>query len=153
MVKSHLTNSRRFSLRSTDPILSLSTLILLGSLCILEKEKLDTIWDSSGFLSLVAGSISKTDRHGVGSEFTQLMKGLQGERLRQAFHHFDKNQDGYIDPEDFQKIIVDLSRHKLSEAVLKQLPELSRFTSPGGKVSYSECIAFHNVCQLSFSLT
>ncbi|GAA5844177.1 hypothetical protein JCM5353_005892 [Sporobolomyces roseus] len=79
------------------------------------------------------------------NEFTQLMKGLQGERLRQAFHHFDKNQDGYIDPEDFQKIIVDLSRHKLSEAVLKQLPELSRFTSPGGKVSYSECIAFHNV--------
>ena len=80
----------------------------------------------------------------MSSEFTQLMKGLQGERLRQAFHYFDKNQDGYIDPEDFQKIIIDLARHKLSEAVLKQLPELAKFT-PGGKISYSECIAFHNV--------
>lgn len=72
------------------------------------------------------------------------MKGLQGERLRQAFHYFDKNQDGYIEPDDFQKIIHDLARHKLSQAVMNKLPELAKFT-PGGKISYSECIAFHNV--------
>ncbi|GAA5896891.1 citrin [Sporobolomyces salmoneus] len=78
------------------------------------------------------------------NEFTQLMKGLQGERLRQAFHHFDKNQDGYIEPEDFQKIIQDLARHKLSQSVLELLPELAKF-GPGGKITYSECVAFHNV--------
>ena len=39
-------------------------------------------------------------------EFTQLMKGLQGERLRQAFKYLDKDQDGYIRPEQFKKIIL-----------------------------------------------
>ncbi|GAA5862906.1 hypothetical protein JCM1840_002322 [Sporobolomyces johnsonii] len=78
------------------------------------------------------------------NEFTQLMKGLQGERLRQAFRYFDKNQDGYIEPEDFQKIIFELARHKLSDAVIEKLPSLANLV-PGGKISYSECIAFHNV--------
>ena len=39
-------------------------------------------------------------------EFTQLMKGLQGERLRQAFKYLDKNQDGFIRPEEFKRIIL-----------------------------------------------
>lgn len=78
------------------------------------------------------------------SEFTQLMKGLQGERLRQAFRHFDKAQTGYIAPEDFQKIIFELARHKLSDRVLETLPSLVNLT-PSGKISYSEAIAFHNV--------
>ena len=34
------------------------------------------------------------------------MKGLQGERLRQAFKYLDKDQDGYIRPEQFKKIIL-----------------------------------------------
>ena len=34
------------------------------------------------------------------------MKGLQGERLRQAFKFLDKDQDGYIRPEQFKKIIL-----------------------------------------------
>ncbi|KAF8495480.1 hypothetical protein F5888DRAFT_1711207, partial [Russula emetica] len=33
--------------------------------------------------------------HLTDNEFTQLMKGLQGERLRQAFRYFDENQDGF----------------------------------------------------------
>ena len=40
------------------------------------------------------------------NEFTQLMKGLQGERLRQAFKFLDKDQDGYIRPEQFKKIVL-----------------------------------------------
>ena len=40
------------------------------------------------------------------NEFTQLMKGLQGERLRQAFKHLDKDQDGFIRPEEFKRIIL-----------------------------------------------
>lgn len=34
------------------------------------------------------------------------MKGLQGERLRQAFKHLDTDQDGFIRPEEFKRIIL-----------------------------------------------
>lgn len=34
------------------------------------------------------------------------MKGLQGERLRQAFKYLDKDQDGFILPEQFKQIIL-----------------------------------------------
>ncbi|GAA95278.1 uncharacterized protein L969DRAFT_84990 [Mixia osmundae IAM 14324] len=77
-------------------------------------------------------------------EFTQLMKGLQGERLRQAFHYLDKESTGYVTVEQFSRIINELARHKLSESVLERLPTIASLT-PGGKVSYSEAIAFHNV--------
>ena len=40
------------------------------------------------------------------NEFSQLMKGLQGERLRQAFKYLDKDQDGFIRPEEFKRIIL-----------------------------------------------
>lgn len=74
------------------------------------------------------------------------MKGLQGERLRQAFHHFDKSGTGYIDKKDFARIIYELARHKLSDSVLDNLENLSTVNaSDGDRVSYSECIAFHNV--------
>jgi hypothetical protein len=39
-------------------------------------------------------------------EFTQVMKGLQGERLRQAFRFFDKDGDGYIRAEEFKRVIM-----------------------------------------------
>ena len=42
----------------------------------------------------------------VDNEFTQLMKGLQGERIRQAFHYLDKDEDGFIRPEEFKRIIL-----------------------------------------------
>lgn len=41
-----------------------------------------------------------------------MIKGYQGERLRQAFHFFDQDGDGYIDPTEFQKIIV-VRRHRV----------------------------------------
>ena len=40
------------------------------------------------------------------NEFTQLMKGLQGERLRQAFKYLDEDQDGFILPDQFKRIIL-----------------------------------------------
>ena len=60
------------------------------------------------------------------NEFTQLMKGLQGERLRQAFKFLDKDQDGYIRPEQFKKIILvrrllDFSLRRTSVARVNQL--------------------------------
>lgn len=69
---------------------------------------------------------------------------MQGERLRQAFHYFDKDETGYISPTDFQRIIKEMAAHKLSDAVLEDLPSLANLT-PGGKITYSELIAFYNV--------
>ncbi|BEI94504.1 uncharacterized protein CcaverHIS019_0700760 [Cutaneotrichosporon cavernicola] len=78
------------------------------------------------------------------SQFTQLIKGFQGERLRQAFHFFDKDGDGYISPDEFQHIITEVAGHKLSESVLTRLPTLCTM-NPGRKISYSEVIAFSNI--------
>jgi solute carrier family 25 (mitochondrial aspartate/glutamate transporter), member 12/13 len=78
------------------------------------------------------------------NEFTQLMKGLQGERLRQAFKYLDKDQDGFIKPDEFKRIILEIAGHKLSDAVIDRLPTLCTL-SPGQRISYSEVVAFHNV--------
>ncbi|KAF9469805.1 mitochondrial carrier domain-containing protein [Collybia nuda] len=87
----------------------------------------------------------KNGAHVLGyNEFTQLMKGLQGERLRQAFKYLDADQDGFIRPEQFKRIILDIAGHKLSEGVIERLPTLCTL-SPGQRISYSEVIAFHNV--------
>ena len=87
----------------------------------------------------------KNGAHVLGyNEFTQLMKGLQGERLRQAFRHLDVDQDGFIRPDQFKRIILEIAGHKLSQAVIERLPTLCTLT-PGQKISFSEVIAFHNV--------
>lgn len=87
----------------------------------------------------------KNGAHVLGyNEFTQLMKGLQGERLRQAFKYLDKDQDGFIRPEEFKQIILEIAGHKLSDAVIERLPTLCTLT-PSGRISYSEVIAFQNV--------
>ncbi|KAE9409110.1 mitochondrial carrier [Gymnopus androsaceus JB14] len=87
----------------------------------------------------------KNGTHVLGyHEFTQLMKGLQGERLRQAFKYLDKDQDGFIRPDEFKRIILEIAGHKLSDAVIDRLPTLCTL-SPGQRISYSEVIAFHNV--------
>lgn len=78
------------------------------------------------------------------NEFTQLMKGLQDERLRQGFKYLDSNQDGYIAADQFKRIILELEGHKLSDTILERLPTLCAL-SPGGKISFSEVVAFHNV--------
>ena len=77
-------------------------------------------------------------------QFAQMLRGLQGERVRQAFLHFDKNGDGYIDPDDFQRIIHETASHKLSDHLLQNLPTLCNI-SPGSKISYANVRAFQNV--------
>lgn len=87
----------------------------------------------------------KNGEHVLGyNEFTQLMKGLQGERLRQAFKFLDKDEDGFILPEQFKRIVLEIAGHKLSDGVIDRLPTLCTITA-GGRISYSEVIAFHNV--------
>ncbi|KAI9849694.1 MAG: mitochondrial aspartate-glutamate transporter agc1 [Sclerophora amabilis] len=77
-------------------------------------------------------------------QFSQMLRGLQGERVRQAFHHYDRSGSGYIEPEDFQRIILETARHKLSDHLLENLPSLCNI-STGSKISYANVRAFQNV--------
>lgn len=77
-------------------------------------------------------------------QFAQMLRGLQGERIRQAFQKFDKDGDGYIEPEDFQRIILEVAKHKLSDHLLDNLPTLCNI-SAGSKISYANVRAFQNV--------
>lgn len=98
---------------------------------------------NSGWANLYIGG--KKQRHDMTyHQFAQMMRGMQGERIRQAFHHFDKNGDGYIEPEDFQQIIHETAGHKLSDHLLQNLQTLCNI-GPGSKISYANVRAFQNV--------
>lgn len=75
------------------------------------------------------------------SEFTQLVKGLQGERVRQAFQYLDKHNTGFITSHDFTRIMREIAGHKLSDTVLERLPSFNE----SGRVSYSELRAVMNI--------
>ncbi|KAG0299012.1 mitochondrial aspartate-glutamate transporter agc1 [Linnemannia gamsii] len=77
-------------------------------------------------------------------EFTQLLKGLQAERLRQAFKYYDTQTSGYITPDEFKKVMIDIAGHKLSDHVLENLPTLSNVYA-GNKISFANVMAFYNV--------
>lgn len=99
-------------------------------------------WDCE-WAQLYIGSRKK--RHNLTyPQFSQMLRGLQGERIRQAFQRFDKDADGYIEPEDFERIIVETSRHKLSDHLLENLHTLCNISS-GSKVSYANVRAFQNM--------
>ncbi|KAJ5635499.1 uncharacterized protein N7484_008812 [Penicillium longicatenatum] len=99
-------------------------------------------WNSE-WASLYTGR-TKTRHDMTYPQFSQMLRGLQGERIRQAFHIFDKDGDGYIEPEDFQRIILETSKHKLSDHVLEHLPSLCNI-SAGTKISYATVRAFQNI--------
>ncbi|KAI5461193.1 mitochondrial carrier domain-containing protein [Mariannaea sp. PMI_226] len=105
----------------------------------------DTIpfdWESE-WAKLYIGS--KKNRHALDyNQFTQMLRGLQGERIRQAFQRFDKDGDGYINPEDFERIIVETSKHKLSDHILQNLHTLCNISN-STKISYANVRAFTNV--------
>ncbi|KAI1802973.1 mitochondrial carrier [Daldinia bambusicola] len=87
----------------------------------------------------------KSKRHNLSySEFSQMLRGLQGERIRQAFQLFDKDKDGYIEPEDFARIILETAKHKLSDHLLDNLTSLCNI-STGSRISYANVRAFQNV--------
>ncbi|KXN72465.1 mitochondrial carrier [Conidiobolus coronatus NRRL 28638] len=77
-------------------------------------------------------------------DFCQLLKGLTAERLRQAFRFYDKGNKGYITPDDFKAIVVQLSKNKLSDYVIEHAPTLANVFS-GNHVSYGNVIAFYSV--------
>lgn len=99
-------------------------------------------WDCE-WAQLYIGSRKK--RHNLSyPQFSQMLRGLQGERIRQAFQRFDKDADGYIEPDDFERIIVETSRHKLSDHLLENLHTLCNISS-GSKISYANVRAFQNM--------
>ncbi|EED17011.1 mitochondrial carrier protein, putative [Talaromyces stipitatus ATCC 10500] len=106
------------------------------------SETIPFDWNSE-WASLYIGR--KKTRHDMTyPQFAQMLRGLQGERIRQAFHLFDKDGDGYISPEDFQRIILETSKHKLSDYLLDHLPTLCNI-STGSKISYANVRAFQNI--------
>jgi solute carrier family 25 (mitochondrial aspartate/glutamate transporter), member 12/13 len=99
-------------------------------------------WDCE-WAKLYIGSTKK--RHAMDYEqFSQMLRGLQGERIRQAFLQFDRDGDGYIEPEDFERIILETSKHKLSDHLLEHLSTLCNI-SKGSKISYANVRAFQNM--------
>ncbi|KAJ6072463.1 hypothetical protein N7467_010548 [Penicillium canescens] len=105
-------------------------------------ESIPFDWNSE-WASLYGGR-SKTRHDMTYPQFAQMLRGLQGERIRQAFHTFDKDGDGFIKPEDFQRIILETSKHKLSDHVLENLPTLCNI-STSNRISYANVRAFQNV--------
>lgn len=88
---------------------------------------------------------SKKKRHLLDyHQFSQMLRGLQGERIRQAFQLFDKDGDGYINPDEFERIIVETAKHKLSDHLLDNLHTLCNI-STGSKISYANVRAFQNM--------
>ncbi|KAK8038066.1 hypothetical protein PG994_014833 [Apiospora phragmitis] len=113
-------------------------------LCELNKgpDSIPFDWDCQ-WAKLYIGD--KTRRHTLTyHEFSQMLRGLQGERIRQAFLLFDKDGDGYIEPEDFERIIRETSKHKLSDHLLENLSTLCNI-SLGSKISYANVRAFQNM--------
>ncbi|RYP02649.1 hypothetical protein DL764_005694 [Monosporascus ibericus] len=87
----------------------------------------------------------KKKRHSLTyPEFSQMLRGLQGERIRQAFLLFDKDGDGYIQPEDFRRIILETAKHKLSDHLLQNLTTLCNI-STSSKITYANVRAFQNM--------
>lgn len=99
-------------------------------------------WDCE-WAKLYIGSSKK--RHNLDyPQFSQMLRGLQGERIRQAFQLFDKDADGYIAPDEFERIIRETAKHKLSDHLLENLPSLCNI-STGQKISYANVRAFQNM--------
>lgn len=104
-------------------------------------ENIPFDWDSEWARMHIG---SKRKHHLDYQQFAQMLRGLQDERVRQAFQFLDKDGDGYIEPEEFQRIISETSRHKLSDHLLENLHTLCNI-SQGSKVSYANVRAFQNV--------
>jgi solute carrier family 25 (mitochondrial aspartate/glutamate transporter), member 12/13 len=88
---------------------------------------------------------AKSKRHAMTYEqFAQMLRGLQGERIRQAFQHFDTDHSGFITPDQFATIIRENQGHKLSDHILENLPTLCNIQN-GANISYPVIRAFLNI--------
>lgn len=77
-------------------------------------------------------------------QFAQMIRGLQGERIRQAFQHYDTDRDGMITPDQFAAIVRDTQGHRLSDHILEHLPTLCNIQN-GANITYPVVRAFLNI--------
>lgn len=106
------------------------------------KDSIPFDWNAK-WSNLYAGQKGK--RHDMTyTQFAQMLRGLQGERVRQAFAFFDKDNNGYIEPNEFAEIIGKTVSHKLSDHILENLETLCNL-GESSKISYSTVRAFSNV--------
>lgn len=106
------------------------------------EDALPFDWNSE-WASLYIGS--RKHRHSMTyPQFAQMMRGLNGERIRQAFKAYDVDGDGYIDPSAFEKIMRHAAGHKLSDHILENLTSLSNIGA-GTQISYANVRAFTNM--------
>jgi solute carrier family 25 aspartate/glutamate transporter 12/13 len=77
-------------------------------------------------------------------QFSQLLRAIQGENVRQTFHGFDPKATGFIEVADFMRIVQETAGHKLSEHILDNL---STFISveAATKIPYANVPAFQDV--------
>ena len=99
-------------------------------------------WNSK-WAALYLGDKSK--RHSLSyTMFCQMLSGLMGERVRQAFQHYDTKNTAFISSDKFQEIISKTASHKLSDPLLGSLHTLCNISN-SSQVSYATVRAFLNV--------
>lgn len=84
-------------------------------------------------------------------QFSQMLSGVNGERVRQAFRYYDKKNTGFITAEQFQEMITRISGHKLSTQLVNSLHTvIDRPNSSSAPwVSYPTVRAFNNIVRNS----
>jgi len=78
------------------------------------------------------------------AEFTQLLKGFEGEKLSQAFSHVASSQNGKISAAQFDHILT----HTMSHRSISELPPLVRANIKkvlGDEISFAQLSAWTNV--------
>ncbi|KYQ88288.1 EF-hand domain-containing protein [Tieghemostelium lacteum] len=82
------------------------------------------------------------------SQFTQLLKDLQQERVKQEFKFYDKSQTGYIPKDKFAKILSSVKLRKIPDEIkdkLETISEMNKQTGHEKEVSYSQFVATNDM--------
>lgn len=82
------------------------------------------------------------------SQFTQLLKDLQQERVKQEFRFYDKEQSGYIPVDKFAQILSAVKLRRIPPYVkehISNVANLNKGTSNEGTVSYAQFVACNDM--------
>ncbi|KAN0014473.1 hypothetical protein ACTFIU_000791 [Dictyostelium citrinum] len=82
------------------------------------------------------------------SQFTQLLKDLQQERIKQEFKFHDKYNSGYIPRDKFAKVLGSVKLRKIPDQVrdkLESISELNLLSGHPNEVSYSQFVAANDM--------
>ncbi|KAF2075106.1 hypothetical protein CYY_003583 [Polysphondylium violaceum] len=82
------------------------------------------------------------------SQFTQLLKDLQQERVKQEFKFYDKSRSGYIPCDKFAKILSSVKLRKIPEEIKSKLSSIAELNNASGhpdQVSYSQFVATNDM--------